>query len=223
MLKARIAEWILSLVLPPDRAASTVGDWMEDAAERGSLWFWSCIFRTVAAHIWNDFAESPGFMIGLAFRGWLYSLWLIMGTYFGFFVAICILVPVALFAGFLAQAVYWQPSWGHVPKIIGPAFTLAWLGWCQFQTGRWIARRAPGRELAACIASLLTPVIVGNGLALIVEHYWGPEINRFISTHPGPDGGNSLTTFGAFYYCLDIFLVAGALRVRRKSLPVIAK
>ncbi len=63
MTKSRIAEWILSQVLPPDRAASTVGDWLEDAAERGPVWFWSCVFRTVLSRIWSDLAESPGFML----------------------------------------------------------------------------------------------------------------------------------------------------------------
>jgi len=31
MCSARVAQWILSQVLPLDRAASAVGDWLEDA------------------------------------------------------------------------------------------------------------------------------------------------------------------------------------------------
>ncbi len=109
MRSARVAEWILSQVLPPDRAVSTVGDWMEDAGERGPVWFWSCVFRTVFSRIWSDFVESPGFMVGLALRGWLYGLWLVVGTFFGLFVGICILVGVAMLVGFLVHQLNWHP------------------------------------------------------------------------------------------------------------------
>ena len=67
-MKPRIAEWILSQVLPPDRAASTVGDWMEDAPKRGDIWFWSSVFRTAASAIRSDFAESPRFILDLTLR-----------------------------------------------------------------------------------------------------------------------------------------------------------
>ncbi len=115
MRSARVAEWILSQVLPPDRAASTVGDWMEDADERGSLWFWSCVLRTVLSRISSDFAESPGFMVGLALRGWLYSLWLAVGTGFGLFVGTCILFPIVLLIGYVASHLNWHPSWPFHP------------------------------------------------------------------------------------------------------------
>ena len=73
MTQSRIAEWILSQVLPPDRAASTVGDWLEDAPNRGNIWFWSSVFGTAASAIWNDFANNPRFVLGLAFRS--FSPW----------------------------------------------------------------------------------------------------------------------------------------------------
>jgi hypothetical protein len=59
MTKSRIAEWILSQVLPPDRAASTVGDWMEDVDKRGNIWLWSCVFRTAIAGLWREIADNP--------------------------------------------------------------------------------------------------------------------------------------------------------------------
>jgi hypothetical protein len=39
MRKAVVAEWSLSLVTPPDRAASGVGDLLEQSATRGTPWF----------------------------------------------------------------------------------------------------------------------------------------------------------------------------------------
>src|SRR5580698_6933796 len=131
MRSARVAEWILAQVLPPDRAASTVGDWLEDATERGRLWFWSCVLRTVLSRIWSDFAESPGFMVGLAFRGWLYGIWLVLGTFFGLFVGICIAVCVAMFVGFLVHEANWHlPRAFHpLPQILSALLGQIWIGW----------------------------------------------------------------------------------------------
>ncbi len=39
------AEWILSRVMPADRAVAVVGDLAEEEAARGSLWFWRSIVR----------------------------------------------------------------------------------------------------------------------------------------------------------------------------------
>ena len=51
MDKSKIAEWILTLVMPPSRAAPIVGDFMEDARVRGSLCFWTNILRVALAHL----------------------------------------------------------------------------------------------------------------------------------------------------------------------------
>jgi hypothetical protein len=144
MTKSRIAEWILSQVLPPDRAASTVGDWMEDVDKRGPVWFWSCVFRTAVSAIRSDFTESPGFMLILALRGWLFS-------WFLFAVTAAVLAPVIyLFVilpkpHLIAHTAFWAEL----------LVSLAWNAWLGVLTGRWIARRTPGKEMAACIALVL--------------------------------------------------------------------
>ena len=219
MHSARVAEWILSQVLPPDRAASTIGDWLEDAAERGPVWFWSSVFRTLLSHLWNDVAVSPGFMIGLALRGWLYGLWLVVGTFFGLFVGICILVGVAMLVGFLVHEANWHPPrmFHPLPQILSTMLGQVWIGWCDFQTGRWIARRAPGRELAAGIATCLTPWVISFPLWLLATHFWGTEINRYIASHPV--NSDSLPTL----LPTEIFLLAGILWSRHKSLRSIAQ
>jgi hypothetical protein len=213
MRSASVAEWILSQVLRPDRAASTVGDWLEDARDRGPVWFWSCVFRTALSRVWSDFAESPGFMVGLALRGWLYSLWLMVGAAFGLFVAVCIAVPVVLFLGYLARQLHWQPSWSVPPALLAQV----WIGWCEFQAGRWIASRARGRELSAGIAACLTPTALFFPLGLLAEHFWGAEINRYIASHPYDPG--SLPTL----LPTEIFLLAGVLWSRHKSLRSVAQ
>jgi hypothetical protein len=218
-MKSRIAEWILAQVLPPDRALSTVGDWMEDVDKRGNIWFWSCVFRTVLSRAWSDFAERPGFMVGLALRGWLYSWWLVVGTCFGLFVGICILVGVALLAGFLAHQINWHPSWPfHLPtQIPGAVFVQVWIGWCEFQAGRWIGRRAPGRELAAGIAACLTPIALLLSLRLLAMHFWGGEINLYMASHPyNPNSVPMLLPS-------EIFLLTGILWSRHKFLRSVAQ
>jgi hypothetical protein len=219
MRSARIAEWILSQVLPPDRAGSTVGDWLEDATERGRLWFWSCVLRTVFSRIWSDFAESPGFMVGLALRSWLYYFWLIVGTYFGLILGVfIIMVPVALLA-FLADQIHWRPSWTFHPpaKILEALIGQIWIGWCEFKTGRWMARRAPGREFAAGILAYIAPMIFFFPLGLLATHFWGAEINRFVASHP--DNPGSLPSL----LPSEIFLFAGILWSRHKSLQSVAR
>ncbi len=84
MHSAAVAEWILSLVAPPDRAASTVGDLVEEASSRGTLWFWSCVLRTAGSHLWHDLTVSPLRMLDLAFR-WFLTCWF-LGSLLGFFV-----------------------------------------------------------------------------------------------------------------------------------------
>jgi hypothetical protein len=44
------AEWILSRVMPVDRAAAVVGDLAEDAVARGPLWFWCSVVRVAVSH-----------------------------------------------------------------------------------------------------------------------------------------------------------------------------
>jgi hypothetical protein len=46
MRNASVAEWILSRVTGPERAASIVGDLIESADSRGGVWFWSSVIRT---------------------------------------------------------------------------------------------------------------------------------------------------------------------------------
>lgn len=71
MRKVAVAEWILSLTVAPDRAATTVGDLVEDASTRGVVWFWSSILWTALSHFWRDLSSSPFRMVRLALRGWL--------------------------------------------------------------------------------------------------------------------------------------------------------
>ena len=57
MRSDRLAEAILSLVAPPDHAASVVGDLMEDGAARNAFWFWRSVTRFAMRRLGRDLAS----------------------------------------------------------------------------------------------------------------------------------------------------------------------
>ncbi len=91
MPKAQIAELILSLFTTRERAASTVGDLIENAPGRGTRWFWSGVSRTALSLFWCSFAAEPAFIAGIAFRGLMLNLTLYLAL------LLCILLFAAVF------------------------------------------------------------------------------------------------------------------------------
>jgi hypothetical protein len=213
MRNARIAEWILSLVLSPDRSATAIGDWLEDASERGILWFWSCVLRTATSQVWRELTDSPFFMASLALRGWLFGLFLSLASF-------ALIIPVSIL---IALCTHWMfhssPHEQLFESILGSLMGWALSCACKFQTGKWIARRAPGRETAACIALSVVQLLLINLLAFLVVHFWGSEVERFVSTHPAyagtPLNPSGLFTSSIFFVMI---LFAGAQWVRHKPL-----
>jgi hypothetical protein len=184
MRKDHIAEWLLVQVTSRERAASTVGDMMETAATRGTVWFWTNVFRATASLMWRGFAADPANMLSLAFRGWLMS-WLFMLV-----LMLCIVVGSGLFGvayGMLAatRSTSVGAVSGGLVQWPFQVFGFSAVMLCQFQVGRWIARRAPGRELSACLALAIMQEILGIvvtlGLELALGHSlsldnWGPGL-----------------------------------------------
>lgn len=133
-----LAEWILALVTSRDRAASTAGDLAEEAATHGAAWFWSGVIRTAASLLWREVADNPARVAGLAILG--------LGVYVGLGLLFAFLSGIASFV-----AAYRS---GHAL----PLNSLAWRIWflapallTPLATGWVLARRAPGREAAACL------------------------------------------------------------------------
>jgi hypothetical protein len=202
MHKDRIAEWLLSQVTTRERAVSTVGDLTEAAATHAAGWFWSNVVRTLASLLWRGFADAPGPMLGLALRAWLLSLALALAA------LLCIVVLAAIFG--LAYAML-TSAIGSVNGAFTPGGVFVWVAkavglavavLCQFQVGRWLARRAPGREVSACLALLMLQWIpaamIGLGAALAT---------RNSGWLPSPE-----------YLLLGLPCLAGALWVRRRAL-----
>jgi hypothetical protein len=139
MHSTNIAEWILALVTTRDRAASTVGDLTEGAATRGAVWFWSGVLRTSASLLWRDIAEQPARVAVPALVG--------LAVYIGIEVAFAGLSGFVFFRAAMAS--------GHAPHLDSIGWRLWFLAPVLVSSlliGRILARRAPGRELAACVA-----------------------------------------------------------------------
>ena len=207
MDKARVATWILSTVVAPGQARSAVGDWLEDSGMRGNIWFWKCVSRTVVAHIWTGLAESPRSIAILGLRAWVYSLWITAGF---FFLAFLILLP------FFGLAAWLLPGKNPLPE---PLFSL--FGWglsaaCTFQVGKWLARRAPGREVAACISFTLMETLATSIVVLVIMRIRGSAIEHTAASQQ--TSASSAAYFLGMNCVCSAILLAGALRVRRKSL-----
>ncbi len=147
MRKDQIAEDILALFTTRANAAATVGDLLESDPQPRTAWFWTCLIRTALAMVWRDFSAAPLFIARLALSGLAVSVFLGVGLVFGGSVVLAIAIMI-----------------GHaITSTIKPEFP-AWLtgaalyiqmAMVGYLSGRWVTRRAKGREVSACLALLL--------------------------------------------------------------------
>ncbi len=157
MLKTRTAQWILAQVLPEENARAAIGDWLEDTPTRGDSWFWGCVFGTFVATVGRRLAENPLEMARLG------SLGFARNFFIGF--TLCAFLFFALLLTQPHVDIRIAHSWllinTETNPLRPPQFELRWgiemAIWLiyatrQFLTGRWLARRAPGREVAACVS-----------------------------------------------------------------------
>ena len=70
MRSDRVAELLLSMVAPPDRAASTVGDLVEEGVGRGGSWFWWSVARVASTLLGRDLVSFSVRMAASAAVGW---------------------------------------------------------------------------------------------------------------------------------------------------------
>ena len=157
MHSLNIAEGLLCLVTTRERAASTIGDLTERAATRGRIWFWSGVVRTAASLLCRNLAEQPVRFAGLAL--------LALAVYIGIDLVFAVLSGAAFYWNVMPG---WRPLhldsmgwriWFNLPALLGSVLV-----------GRMLARWAPGRELAACVAYSilaaiynLVPILGDNG------------------------------------------------------------
>jgi hypothetical protein len=163
MHKDRIAEQLLALLTTRERAASTAGDLIEDARTRGDLWFWSSVLRTTGALLWRTFAVEPTNFLKLAVRGTMLAFGLCGLAQLPVIIAALVLIPPG-------DPVTWariSSNWGVLWTYNGLVFAAPVL--CMFHVGRWVARRAPGRELTGGVVLIVMQLALTVLLSLTVN------------------------------------------------------
>ncbi len=171
MERDRIAEWILSLALPAERAAAVTGDFLEEARERGGFWFWSSVLRTVAGCIWCDVRECPRELISLGVREYFMNL---IAMFFYVFVLVLVSSPVVWLMGWVLHRQTPPLEWGW------PAGLLA-IWFAARRTGRSLSRRVPDRKLAACVVFFFVSQLVPIALGIVIEQFWAPSSSQLPS------------------------------------------
>jgi hypothetical protein len=198
MLKARVAEWILSLVTRPDRAEATVGDLLEDRTSRGDLRFWISIGETALSLLWRDFTADWRHCIKLA------TLALLVES----LALVAMIITVGLGSGFLFGVLYPVASAWMASPIASWIFTTVFLAGfapIDFQTGRWLARRSPGQEIAVCCALMIFEQILTTLVDIAAHKGW----SEFLL-------GLTLWQIPALLYHAPLFV--GAVLIRRRRL-----
>lgn len=145
MTQGRLAESILALVLPPDRATAIAGDLIEDAP--GPLGVWAAVLRIVCDYVWGDLRRFFLPMAAGAAAWWfLYAVQSVVYTFLG-----NLLVYLAgHHTGLeLLTDLPWPPPPPSPDSWVGP---LVWWAAMPYACARGMARRWPGREVAAWTA-----------------------------------------------------------------------
>jgi hypothetical protein len=88
MRRDRFAEGLLSLVAPADHAASTVGDLVEEADARGSLWFWQSVVRVAFSLLARDLLAAPLTMAAASALSWFVYMAVCLVLGFGAYVVV---------------------------------------------------------------------------------------------------------------------------------------
>jgi hypothetical protein len=188
MLKAQIAEWILSLFSTRELAASTVGDWLEEVSARGSFWFWSNVLRTTLSFAWRGISSAPLGLAGIAFRAWMLSQVFFFGLYT--LILCATYVPLIVVSLLSHGQDVGLPEWA--PTAV---FSVVY-----FQIGRWIGRRAGNRAITVCVLF----EVLSNTIRWILWH----ALAR--SAHLAEGDTNYASILFVFSW-----VIAGAIWVRR--------
>lgn len=187
-------------MVTPDRAASIVGDLVEASpgcrAPRISVWV--SVARIGLSLLWKDVSASPGRTLYLATAGALMNVSFLAPVGAAFF-------SLALVLGLLGAKVLHR----DVTIALDPLFACLVIGAAvpaPYMTGRWIARRSQGRELAPCLV-----------LTILAFGAWGAfclAFGRHIELMNGLSG--VLPTL-AFVTAAAFSLNAGAVQARRHA------
>ena len=161
MRSDRLAEAVLSMVAPAERAASAVGDLAEDADVRGAFWFWRSVARLALALLARDLVSSALAIGASAALGWfLYMGISMVFASIGYVVltlAWGLTYVLTHHTGFelLADVMRVRFDWPPIPTSAADALqTVVFFAVTPFCIGRGSAAYWRGRELTLVILTL---------------------------------------------------------------------
>jgi hypothetical protein len=171
MRRDRFAEGLLSLVAPADHAASTVGDLMEEADARGSLWFWQSVVRVAFSRLVRDLLAAPLTMVAASAFSWFLYMGLCLALGLGGYVVVTLLwggaYVLAHHTAFelLADVLRLRFDWPPIPVWTTYAIQATVLfAIAPFQIGRSSAPYWRGHELSLVLIMLL----IWSAMAVLV-------------------------------------------------------
>jgi hypothetical protein len=154
-----LAQRILSLVVPAERAAAIVGDLVEAASHRGRSWFWTSLARVAAASLCQDVLRAPLRFAAFAAISWF--VYMVVGLVL-IAVGIASSFPLWVIAYFFSNhtgvelVTDWlgvRVEWGMpAPGLMRVVELMMLAVAAPFLTGRLAACWWPQRELAAALA-----------------------------------------------------------------------
>jgi hypothetical protein len=158
----RLAEALLSLVGPADRAASVIGDLMEEAGERGRIWFWRSVTRIWLALLGRDLIVAPFAMAVSCGAAWfLYMLVSLVMAFVGY-VAVTLVWGIAYVfrhhtgLELLANGLRIRLDWPPIPDWMTYAIQAAvLLALAPFQIGRGSSLFWRGHEMSLAVLMLI--------------------------------------------------------------------
>ena len=158
MRRADLAEAILSLAAPRERAASIAGDFLEDAL--GAFRFWFLVGRTTTAQAWRQLAAEPKALAGIVIRGMMAECVYSLGACSVYLYVMVVLMGIHRVCFHTAKIPDWGDSilqWSLLNLLV------------PFWVGRWIARRFGGRAASGslALAILHTAINLCAGLVLL--------------------------------------------------------
>jgi hypothetical protein len=182
MRKHRLAEALLSLVGPADRAASAIGDLIEEEGGRGRFWFWRSVMPLWLSLLWRDLRTAPLAMAVSGVAAWFVYMALSLVLAFLGYVAVTLVWGIAYLlmhhTGFelLADLFLIRFDWPPIPDWATYAIQAAVLfALAPFQIGRGSTHFWRGHE--ASLAMVL--MVVWTAMAAFV-----PLVGIGISARP---------------------------------------
>ena len=205
MRKHRLAETLLSLVGPADRAASAIGDLIEEECERGRLRFWRTVMGLWLSLLWRDLRTAPLAMTVSCVAAWFFYMALSLVVAFIGYVAVTLVWGVAYLlmhhTGFelLTNVFQIHFEWPPIPDWAAYAIQAAALfAIAPFQIGRGSTHFWRGHEVS---------------LALVLMIVW-TAMAAFV-----PLVGNGISARPSMVPLMVTFVLAGALFERFRSRP----